>query len=940
MDGRLLEREDEITLLKGHLARAAGGSGSLVFVEGPAGLGKTSLLSEVSRIAEPMGFLVRRARGSEMERDMPYGVVRQLFESLVERASREQRDMWFSGAAGRALPALGRSDAAEESNDGDDAFGSINGLYWLTSNLAESEPLLLVVDDAHWSDAESLRFISFLSRRVSELPVLVTVAARIGEPQEPEQLPSIRSEGERMQLAPLRPPSVGELIAIRTGRTPTPRFSEVCADVCSGNPFFVTELLRELEAEGLQPDDSAAEVVGDIGPVSVGDAVLARLGTFGPDAVALAKAVAVLGGGAQPRHASMMTGIDEGKVADLGDRLREAEILRRGVPLDFQHPLVRQAVYGELADAERSTAHRRAAEILARTGSTPRDVAPHLLACAPDGDQWVVETLVEAAGDATRAGTSASAATMLQRALEEPPTDKAAISHLLGRALQPLDPFRASTVLSEAADLARDDAQRRDILIDLVFALVSSGDWGRAVEACDTVLRSLDDRADRELRLALEAQRYIAKVNARGIDASDSERIEAIATGLTGSTAAERGARQALACDRFVRCHPVTEVLEIIFPFPELPWDTKATLVAVGAVKVLAWTGRFDEAREAAGGWIESSHRLGRPGGVSLGNSLLSEIDRLAGRLAQAEAEARTAFDIAEPLGPSTIFGWSAWMNLAAILLARGDLEGFAALAGDSDLSAGPTEVPINPWPLELRAQAHLARGELEAGVADMLALGDSVERWGVVNPAYPPWRQEATSALGLLGRTAEAKELIGVAEQRAAAFGAPHVMGSVLRARAAIEPRKQAVDTLEQSAEILEGADQPHELARSLIELGTALRADGRRAEARQPLFRALELCVRSGAGGLERRARDELAAVGARPRRVARTGVPSLTGAELRVASLAAEGFNNREIAERLFIARRTVETHLTHVYEKLGIEGRRELRSVLEEAGQKTP
>ena len=153
-----------------------------------------------------------------------------------------------------------------------------------------------------------------------------------------------------------------------------------------------------------------------------------------------------------------------------------------------------------------------------------------------------------------------------------------------------------------------------------------------------------------------------------------------------------------------------------------------------------------------------------------------------------------------------------------------------------------------------------------------------------------------------------------------------------MLRARASIEPKRRAIQTLRESITALEASGPPHELAHSHLELGAALRRDGQRSESREPLRRALELAHVSGADGLADRAREELAAAGSRPRSVLRTGVDSLTASELRTAKLAAEGLGNVEIAQRLFVTRKTVEKHLGNAYAKLEIPSRNELPAAL--------
>ena len=200
--------------------------------------------------------------------------------------------------------------------------------------------------------------------------------------------------------------------------------------------------------------------------------------------------------------------------------------------------------------------------------------------------------------------------------------------------------------------------------------------------------------------------------------------------------------------------------------------------------------------------------------------------------------------------------------------------------------------------------------------------MGEDLEELRLFNPAMVSWRQELVPALAALDRAAEARPIIAEGEDRARAFGAPHVIGAMLRARSSIETKRRGIQTLRESVAALEKKGPAHELAHSCLELGAALRRTGERSESREPLRRALELAHVSGADGLARRTREELAAVGSRPRRVFRTGVDSLTASELRTAKLAAEGLRNVEIAQRLFVTEKTVEKHLSNTYTKLEI------------------
>lgn len=908
-----------------------------MLVEGPAGIGKTRVLAEAVKSAAEAGFLVREARGGEMEREMPFGVARQLFEPLIERADSEERATWLSGSARHALVALGHvdPDGAQQEMD---ALTAINGLYWLVANLADARPVLLVMDDAHWSDSDSLRFVSFLARRVAELPICVILGARTGEADEPVELNALRLECPVTRPQPLSPPSVHELITARVGETPSQGFSSACATATAGNPFLIVEILRELGSVGATLDAATVESMTKLAPENVARSVLFRLGRFGDEAIALARSIAVLGRAPQLRHAAQLAEIDVDLAATLCDRLRDAEILAPGLPLDFVHPLVRQAIYQEQSDSHRSAIHRRAAEMLSAANAEPVEIAAHLLSCAPTGDQWVVEQLHAAAGEAMTDAGCASAVTYLERALQEPPDDPASILITQGVALVETDPFRAPLVLARAVDQATDPGQKVDVLRRLAWAHLTAGNLVEGANRCDEAI-AIAGKDDRELVLALEAQAFFMRAAAVGIDDERSARIEEVAADLKGDTAGERVARHALGVQRFLTCAPVNEVIDLCSLFPEPPWEIEGapSPVPFAAGKILAWSGRTAEGRAEFARWLDVRHRQGALAAMSAGYGFVSEIDRLSGEFGEAEAEARIAWDIAESMGQFSSFGWSAKMNLAASLLARGDLQGFEQFMGDFDLSLGPLEVPLNPWPIEIRAHLHLAKGDLALAVEDFVTLGSALEdRMGWLNPVYPSWRQEAAEALAALGRTKEAEELLTVAEQRAATYGAPIGIASAMRARAFLQARKKAIETLDRAATIYEASGPPHELARTLTELGSALRRDGQRSAAREPLHRALELAARCGAGGLERRIRDELAAVGSRPRRVARSGVAALTASELKVATLAGDGFNNREIAERLFVTRRTVETHLTHVYEKLGIAGRGELQPALAEEG----
>ena len=927
VEAMLLERESENAVLRTAVDRLVDGVGSMVVVEGTAGIGKTRLLASATDLAGRGTALVRTARAGALEREMPFGVARQLLEPLLERADDVERSRLLAGSAALSLTALGRAERGGPAAEVD-PYAPIHGLYWLVAKLCEAQPVFLAIDDAHWADSESLRWIDYLARRAGDVPVLIVVAARTGEADEPAELEALRLDAnEILRPSPLSGTAVNRLIGAELGEAPSPEFSTACNQATGGNPFLLVEVLRTLRTTSLEPNAEAANSLGTLGPEAVARSVLPRLHSFGTEAVGLARAIAVLGGAPQLRHASIMAEIDEARARELCDRLRDAEILAPGQPIDFVHPLSRTAIYRELSAGARSDAHRRAAEVLAAAGSAPSELAPHLLACAPNGDQRVVADLRAAARNATSTGAPDAARRYLERALAEPPDNELEVQYELGQALWGASPVDAPGVLASVAERAGDPELRLRAAEDAAWTYFDCGNLAQAVAWLGRVVEMVPERRSEQI-LATEASMFCLTTMSAGRREEDSARIGAIADRIGDSTRGELLVRQALSFDRFAEGDPVERVVELASGFPPPPWAAHGPVPSI-ACKVLASSGHWRVAREATAiGWDSDSllHV------ASYRESFFSEIDRLAGRLAQSEAEARTALDILRDLSPISLPALVAVGNLLAVLIARGELEEATELADQWDLSAPFSVVALTPILLEIRGDLRIARGELEAGAEDLLTVGEDLEQMRFFNPAMATWRQEVVPALAALGRDSDARRIVAKGEQRARAFGAPHVIGAILRARASVEAKGTAIETLSESVNVLRSADQPYELARSELELGAALRRNGRRREAREPLRRALELAHVSGAGGVAARAREELAAAGSRPRNVFRTGVEALTASELRTAKLAAEGFSNVEIAQRLFVTRKTVEKHLGNAYTKLEIASRKDLTKAL--------
>jgi len=269
---------------------------------------------------------------------------------------------------------------------------------------------------------------------------------------------------------------------------------------------------------------------------------------------------------------------------------------------------------------------------------------------------------------------------------------------------------------------------------------------------------------------------------------------------------------------------------------------------------------------------------------------------------------------------------------LAHALLEQGGADEAARVIEQGDF---PEQPPLDQlhliWFRLIRGRLRIETGSPERGVQELLQVGQTVRLVPSDNPSSVPWRSWAAEGLRLLDRNDEARALAADELALARRWGDPHAIGASLRVLGLIEGTA-GIGLLREAVEVLAGSEARLEYARALVDLGAALRRENRRTEARQRLREGVDLALRSGAFGLAGRANEEIAATGARPRKVLQTGLDALTTSERRVAQLAADGMGNKEIAQTLFITIKTVEVHLSHAYRKLEIRSRAQLHNAL--------
>ena len=342
----LLERDRELDTLRAGLDRACAGEGTILLIEGPAGAGKTSLAHAA---ADQAAMVVLAASGSELERPFGFGVVRQLLEPVVshEPANGEL----FAGGAAPAARLF--APGGRWPGGADVGFEALHSLYWLMVNIADRAPTIVLVDDCQWADADSLRFLAYLAQRIDGLPVAMLLTGRpdAAEDEGAAVWAQMASRPAAIVLHP-RPLSRGAVAALvreRLAADPAEEFSRACHAATGGNPLFLRELLRSLADERVVPSAAAASQVRAVGPAAVSRFVLHRLAALGPAATELARAVAVLGDVTDPPLAARVSGLDEDAARQAADDLVRADIFVRSDRLGFVHPIVRAALYEDLA---------------------------------------------------------------------------------------------------------------------------------------------------------------------------------------------------------------------------------------------------------------------------------------------------------------------------------------------------------------------------------------------------------------------------------------------------------------------------------------------------------------------------------------------------------------------------------------------------------------
>jgi DNA-binding CsgD family transcriptional regulator len=935
-DAVLLERDRELLLLDDAIRSAIAGQGRALVIEGPAGIGKTSLLVEARRRAELAGMAAAAGQGAFLETEFGFGVARQLFEPVIADADSQWRARLLEGAASLSAPVVAPG-ATPDGRIGEQT-AIVHGLYWLMANLAEKRPLVIAVDDLQWSDGQSLQFLAYLSRRLDGLTVLLVVAVRTGDPQvDPSVIAELLSipSVQVVRPRPLSIEAVRVLVERRLGPADE-RFLTACRTASGGVPFLLEELAGVLRADGVRPSRESANLVERSGPQTVARTTMLRLAHLGPAAAAVARATSVLGRQARLDRVAAVAELGDHATREAVDALIAMEVLAPGWPVRFVHPLVHQAIYADLQPTARAAAHRRVAHILTSEKATVDEIATHLLHSEPLGEDAVVEVLRTAAQQALARGTPHSAVAYLRRALAEgsTTTDRRILVHELGKAEAVAGDPNAALDLTEAAALTTDPVIRARILYELATWHALSGHWDDFATLVRDALTELGDR-DPDLAAHIETARGAAEFYDPRHAHAFEQRLPQLLTVIEERPIAGRGLALQVAAMKTSRGMDRSHVFQLVARgldegrfLRDVGSESPLIAHAAGALITLD---ALDEASQVVEDMWDDAVRRGSVVGMAAASIYRAWLNSQRGMLRDAEADLCLGIELCVE---HRLAFWlpTAFQCGVDVLLERPQADDAAQLAESTALPASLARTISGAFILAVRGRLRLDRGQHAEAVADLRAAGRIALGVRVANPLWILWRSPLALALPRDARS-EAQALLAEELAWARRMQLARCEGIALRAAGCIEGGERGIELLAESFDVLEHTRAALERARTLVELGAALRRANQRVAAREHLEQGLEAAHRCAAERLATRAEHELRAAGARPRRRAVTGPDALTASEARVARMAAEGMSNRKIAQSLFVTAKTVENQLGAAYRKLGVRSRDELTAALE-------
>lgn len=929
--GPLFGRDAELTALVRRMKELAGGRGSVVLIEGEPGIGKSALVRAALAEASGLGCQVFWGAGDELGQPLP---LLPLLEGLrVREPSANPRR--------NTIVQLLRGElAADRGTDVSAALAE--QLLALIAEQCAAIPTILVVDDLQWADQASVTLFGRLTRSVPQLPLLLVGTMR-PVPQREDLLALRRTVGDaaRLPLAGLDKAAVAELVTALAGGRPDDRLLRLAADA-AGNPLYVTELVAALaRSSGLSVTDAgAARLTSSPAPSSLSAAIADRLGFVSGPVREVLRAAALLGVEFAVPDLAVVSGR---AVADLVPAVAEARaagvLTESGNSLAFRHPLIRAALYDEMPVSVRAAWHRDAARALDQVGAPADRVARQLLwAVGGSGDaaeamqpmdewilSWLARTAEHLVGRAPRV-----AAELLRQAVASSPVGSAQYDNLVGRLADALLRVGDLDGAEEIANRALVDAVDPDLIVDLYWTLAQCGmRTGRSADSIATLNRALASprisakhRArllvlGARIRLGLgeveKASRVADQALSVATEIGDNWAMGWALHALTLRTAMQGQLTDALPL--FDRALAVTQA------DPALT-DLRL-LLEINKAVTLGNLDRFDEAFAAARQARQLAEQVGTAIRMGQARSALGQLLFDTGRWDEAVTEVGILHDdLKEAAAACSDLGIA-----AVICLHRGDVAEARSHLADAVPYAERIGIRVVP-PLALARSLDLEQaGSLKEALAVLTAgFADNTEELQEIEDLLPDAMRLTTE----LGKRSEAKSLAGHALALAADSQIPHRRANALYCGGLLD---DDAAVLLDAAERYGEASRPLPRARALEAAAAAFVRAGDTGQARTAFTSAVEVYTSLGAASDVGRLMAAFRAHGIRrgphaKHRHARSGWDSLTPTETKIATLVEAGLSNPQIAERLFLSRRTVATHVSHILKKLDVHSRTEI------------
>lgn len=929
----LAGRNDEVGAIRSALRSATRGHGRTVVISGDAGVGKSRLLDETAQLATRAGCAVLHARCTDSGEAVPFELAMQLL-SPVQDAENGAALAQTAGDAWTWL--LQASPARELATAEQDRL--INELHWLLIGRARERPLAIIVDQAEHADDASARALAHLGARLEGASILLAVTLSsqtrgLGARLARDLLAT--AQAVSLPLLPYDSETAATLVG-GVGYEHDQAFVDACTELSGGVPGLLVELLAEVARNQVSSEDATFERLTELSPPGVSRSVSAALAESGDDARRVAEATLVLDEYASAERVARVAGLRETELPAVAERLMVTGVLERTVvdpakPLRLRAPLVAAAL-------ARSCDAGELAEIQLRAVIALRDVAPpdlleqRLLGRAAAASDEAVAVMLDCAREALARGHPEAALRLVERASSEPPSEQLARAVGLELAAAHAAAGHPDAIARHAGlvDELATPAERSAALEQFGVALASNGRPAEAAAAFERAIAELDPSAGSAVNIRLEVGFAAAATEVPAL----TDRVRSLLNDRVVDHAQLTPGLAVLAAELLTRNGgPAAQALDLIH------WADSHGLAAVDgpgvadvltlAVAVASWCDDLAYADSLAATLAAPAHAAGTRG-ATLASAHRSWMHLLQGRIEDAIAAGGAGLSMAGH--PGCLYATLvAGRALALARLEVGDRAGAAAAIADArssnpDADADSFElVEAEGWIALADQEPALAaqRFELAAEVADAL---------GVISPAMSAARIGLVTCLLRTGREAQARDLAAERVDLARRIGADRTLASALRVAARVSELEAALPMLEEAVALVGDSPAGLERARCLLAHGATLRRLNRRSDAGTQLRLALDTATRMGATVLASRARAELLAIGARPRRASVSGADSLTASERRIAELVADGHTNREIAGRLFITTKTVEWHVHNVFLKLNVRNRTELPQVL--------